>query len=56
MNELKDIADKLYNEYGNGLHWVISMAEKTESGNWILSVHEEKKQPKKEGAKNDSNK
>ena len=56
INELKDIADKLYNEYGSGLHWVITRAEKAESGNWILSVHEEKKQPKKEGAKNDSNK
>ena len=61
MNELQDIADKLYNKYGNDGHWVITRAEKTDQGSWVLVIHEEKKQPKKaeakkEGAKNDNNK
>jgi len=56
MNELKDIADKLYNEYGSGLHWVITRAEKSENGSWVLVIHSDEKKQKKEGAKNDSNK
>ena len=58
MNELKDIADKLYSKYSTDeLHWVITRAEKTESGSWVLVIHrEEKKQTKKAEGKNDNNK
>lgn len=36
-NELIDIADKLLDKYGCGLHWDIVKAEKTETG-WNLTV------------------
>lgn len=50
MNELLDIADKLFNKYGSGKQWEIVKAEKTENG-WNLTV-----QPTKDGgAANESN-
>lgn len=52
MNELLDIANKLYDEYSCGRQWEIVKAEKTENG-WNLTV-----QPKEEkdgGAENESN-
>lgn len=59
MNELLDIADKLYNKYGSGKHWEIVKAEKighyeNETDGWVLTI-----QPAKEendgGAENESN-
>ena len=37
-NELKDIVDKLYNQYGSDLHWEIKKAEKQQSGSWFLEI------------------
>ena len=36
-NELLDIAEKLLDKYGRGLHWNTVKAEKTETG-WNLTV------------------
>lgn len=57
MNELLDIARKLYDEYGSGEHWEIVKAEKTghyenETDGWIITIKPVKKDG---GAANESN-
>lgn len=59
MNELLDIARKLYDEYGSGKHWEIVKAEKIghyedEQDGWTITVKPAKEKP--EGAENESNK
>lgn len=55
MNELLNIARRLYDEYGSGNHWEIVKAEKTENG-WNLTVQLIETNEKKDGgAANESN-
>lgn len=44
-NELKDIVDKLYNEYGSsGKHWEVTIASRLEKGEWTITIREIKKE------------
>lgn len=55
MNELLDIAEKLFNKYGSGKRWEIVKAEKTENV-WNLTIQPtETKEEKDGGAANESN-
>lgn len=60
MNELLDIADKLFNKYGNGKHWEIVKAEKighyeNEIDGWVITIQPVKELEKDGGAANESN-
>jgi len=59
MNELLDIADKLFDKFGSGKHWEIVKAEKNgrykdETAGWLLTIQPAKEE-KDGGAANESN-
>lgn len=61
MNELLDIADKLFDKYGSGKHWEIVKAEKIghyedETDGWTLTIQPATEEEKNGGAANESNK
>ncbi len=48
--QLHDIIEKLYDEYGSGLHWEVVEASKTNANKWVVTVVPATIEKEKKGA------
>lgn len=48
--QLHDIIEKLYDEYGSGLHWEVVEASKANTNEWVVTVVPATIEKEKKGA------